>query len=222
MYRIVAFTGAGISKASGIPTFAEMGDLREKLSRDYFNRYTEDFYRILNQMRRTCDQAKPNPAHLAIARYDVPVVTMNIDGLHKRAGSTNIVEIHGCLDYLYCDCCQKRYSYDVLEESIYCKSCHEKLQPNVVLYGDNIPLYSEAAKLVTNTKELLVIFDIYVIILYNDFIKKRYVWGIMKDVKDEGNGNLFHSGRDGIVHSNILFYLCIRKRCRNGIAKQAH
>jgi NAD-dependent deacetylase len=157
MYRIVAFTGAGISKASGIPTFAEMGDLREKLSRDYFNRYTEDFYRILNQMRRTCDQAKPNPAHLAIARYDVPVVTMNIDGLHKRAGSTNIVEIHGCLDYLYCDCCQKRYSYDVLEESIYCKSCHEKLQPNVVLYGYNIPLYSEAAKLVTNTKELLVI-----------------------------------------------------------------
>jgi hypothetical protein len=40
--------------------------------------------------------------------------------------------------------------------------------------------------------------------------------------KDEGNGNLLHSGRDGIVHSNILFYLCIRKRCRNGIAKQAH
>ena len=157
MYRILAFTGAGISKASGIPTFEDMGNIREKLSRDYFNENTEDFYQVLMEMKKVCQIVQPNPAHLALARYDVPVITMNIDGLHKRAGSKNVLEIHGSLDYVHCESCKKQYDYSVLNRTLYCDTCHKKLQPNVVLYGDNIPLYAQASKMIMDAKEVLVV-----------------------------------------------------------------
>lgn len=92
---ILAFTGAGISKASGIPTFVEQGDMREKLSRTYCRQHKEDFDRIIHNMMETCDKAEPNDAHIALAEYDVPVITMNIDGLHQDAGSKHILPIHG-------------------------------------------------------------------------------------------------------------------------------
>lgn len=157
MNRILAFTGAGISKASGIPTFEDMGNLREKLSREYFNENTEDFYHVLLEMKKICDKASPNPAHLAIAEYDVPVITMNIDGLHRRAGSRNVLEVHGSLDHVFCPVCKKHYDYSVLQKSLYCDTCNIKLQPDVVLYGDNIPLYAKAAEMVKESEEILVV-----------------------------------------------------------------
>lgn len=92
---ILAFTGAGISKASGIPTFEDQGDLRTKLSRDFQIYHTEEYDEIVEKMRRTCDKAEPNDAHRALAEYNVPIITMNVDGLHTKAGSKNVVEIHG-------------------------------------------------------------------------------------------------------------------------------
>lgn len=155
--NLVALTGAGISKASGIPTFTEMGDLREKLSRTYFKNNPKDFYEILLRMKNLIDDAKPNPAHRALSKYDVPIVTMNIDGLHKKAGSKNVIEIHGNLEYVKCPCCNKLYDFNVVKDSIYCKSCNVLLEPNVVLYGDNIPLYFNAVNLIGSADELLVI-----------------------------------------------------------------
>ena len=112
---IIAFTGAGISKASGIPTFDEMGDLREKLERNFATRHKDEFNNIMAQLSATCEQAEPNDAHMALAEYNIPVITMNIDSLHARAGSKNILEVHGSLR-----------------------------ENNVVLYGDSAPLYTEA------------------------------------------------------------------------------
>ena len=112
---ILAFTGAGISKASGIPTFDEMGDLREKLERNFATRHKEEFNNIMAQLTAVCEQAEPNDAHMALAEYGIPVITMNIDSLHMRAGSKNILEVHGSLR-----------------------------ENNVVLYGDSAPLYTEA------------------------------------------------------------------------------
>lgn len=113
---IIAFTGAGISKASGIPTFEDQGDLRTKLSRTYYNTHREDYNNIINTMIANCNKAKPNDAHLALAEFDIPVITMNVDGLHQRAGTKNVWAIHGNL-------------------------------PNIVLYGDPAPLYSDALSL---------------------------------------------------------------------------
>lgn len=112
---IIAFTGAGISKASGISTFDEMGSLREKLERNFATHHKDEFNSIMAQLFATCEQAEPNDAHIALAEYNIPVITMNIDSLHIRAGSKNVLEVHGSLR-----------------------------ENNVVLYGDSAPVYTEA------------------------------------------------------------------------------
>lgn len=94
-YNLIFFTGAGISKESGIPTFEETTGLRDVLSRDYAESNPKEFQEACDQMKRTIDQAEPNAAHLAIAKYDVPVITMNVDGLHQKAGSKQVIELHG-------------------------------------------------------------------------------------------------------------------------------
>lgn len=157
MKRLVAFTGAGVSRDSGIPTFVELGDLREKLSRSYFNSYPRDFYNILKEFRKKIREAEPNDAHKALAKYDIPIITMNIDSLHNRAGSKNVLEIHGNLTYVFCPKCNKEYDFDNVYDSIYCADCDQILQPNVVLYGDMIPGYMEAMDIIDSADELLVI-----------------------------------------------------------------
>lgn len=112
---ILALTGAGISKASGIPTFEEQGDLRNYLSRDYANNYPKEFKKLMNELDKKCIAANPNDAHYALAEYKIPIITMNIDSLHLRAGSEHILEVHGSLR-----------------------------NKNVVLYGDEAPLYKYA------------------------------------------------------------------------------
>lgn len=94
---IIAFTGAGISKASGIPTFEDQGDMRTKLDRNYYRMHKDEVDTILDNMLDTCVKAQPNDAHKALAEYDIPVITMNVDGLHQAAGSKHILAIHGAL-----------------------------------------------------------------------------------------------------------------------------
>lgn len=111
---IIAFTGAGVSKASGIPTFDEMGDLRLKLDRGFATKYPDEFQKVMNFITNACRNAEPNDAHKALAEYNIPVITMNIDSLHSRAGSQNVLELHGSIK-----------------------------DNNVVLYGDQAPNYSK-------------------------------------------------------------------------------
>ena len=85
--EILAFTGAGISKQSNIPTFMERPDVREKLFRSYANTHHEEYNEVIKQLKANMNGAKPNDAHIALAEYHVPIITMNIDGLHKLAGS---------------------------------------------------------------------------------------------------------------------------------------
>lgn len=157
MKRIVAFTGAGISKASGIPTFLDMDGVREKLSIEYYMSNTRDFYDVLLGMKKNIDKASPNPAHIAIAEYGIPVVTMNIDGLHKKAGSKQVVEVHGNFDYVFCTRCDKHFDFSYVNKSLHCDECGGLLKPNVVLYGENIPKYFEAIDVIGSADELLVV-----------------------------------------------------------------
>lgn len=94
---ILAFTGAGISRASGIPTFGEQPGLRDKLSRSFAKMCPEEYQATIAEMQAACDKAEPNDAHFALAEYDVPIITMNVDGLHQKAGSRHVLEIHGRL-----------------------------------------------------------------------------------------------------------------------------
>lgn len=155
---IVAFTGAGISAASGIPTFEELGqDFREKLSRWYWRQQPEDFFRAVLMMKDACTAAVPNAAHKALAEYGVPVITMNIDGLHRRAGTTDLIEIHGGMEAVDCSRCGGTYPFEQAREGVYCPGCGGLLDTRVVLYGDGIPRLEEALGRVEGPGTLLVV-----------------------------------------------------------------
>ncbi len=157
MLNIAALTGAGISKPSGIPTFEDLGDIRDKLSRDYFLANPESFYKILIDMKKLIDKANPNPAHMALAEHNIPTVTMNVDGMHKKAGTKDLIEIHGNLEHVFCKKCLNKYGLFEVSKTIYCPKCKGLLHPNVVLYGDGIPEYYIAADLIKKADELIVI-----------------------------------------------------------------
>lgn len=156
-HRVVAFTGAGISQESGVPTFVEMGDIRDKLSREYFLAHPREFYTLLSRMKETVDTAGPNPAHMALAERDIPVVTMNIDGLHRRAGTRRLVELHGNLERVLCRRCGQAYPFSQVETDILCPDCGALLDPDVVLYGDLIEGYPDAFSLIADCETLLVV-----------------------------------------------------------------
>lgn len=127
--KILAFTGAGISKQSNIPTFMERPDVREKLFRSYANSHHEEYNEVIRQLKVNMSGAKPNDAHIALAEYKIPVITMNIDGLHKLAGS-DALEMHGGLP-----------EDDEMDEAY-------SLYNKPVLYGDPAPNYQKAYEMV--------------------------------------------------------------------------
>ena len=131
--KIIAFTGAGISKQSNIPTFMERPDIREKLFRDYANKHHQEYNEVVKQLKANMNGAKPNDAHIALAQYKIPVITMNIDGLHNQAGS-DALELHGGLP-----------EDDEMDMawSLYNKP---------VLYGDPAPNYAKAYEMVYDLK----------------------------------------------------------------------
>lgn len=133
--RVVAFTGAGISKESGIDTFQDRPGIREKLTRSFANRHPEEYKKI---MREFCDSVKgkqPNNAHKALANYGVQIITMNVDTLHEQAGSTDILKLHGRLPN---------------EDEL--KHCN-RLFNTPVLYEDAAPEYEKAYGIVTNLQK---------------------------------------------------------------------
>lgn len=132
--KIIAFTGAGISKQSNIPTFMEKPEVREKLFRSFANNYHEEYNEVIRQLKANMNGANPNDAHYALAQYNIPIITMNIDGLHKKAGS-DALELHGGLP--------EDDEMDIAW-SLYNKP---------VLYGDPAPNYSLAYDMVYGLKE---------------------------------------------------------------------
>lgn len=130
--RIIFFTGAGISVESGIPTFQEQPGIRDKLSRSFANTYPEEYRKTIRSMVDACEKAEPNAAHLAIAKLGCPVITMNVDKLHTKAGSKNVIEVHGELP-----------NRELLEDEWFPEEYR-----GIVLYGDMAPKYYDAEKLV--------------------------------------------------------------------------
>ena len=149
--KCVALTGAGISAESGIPTFRSKGGLWEKYdpmvyaSAEVFRQDPSKYWLIRGDFIRNYNHYEPNPGHIALARLEQMqilrhVITQNIDGLHKKAGSINVTEIHGSLREIYCLSCRKEYlAPDVPEgQPPYCE-CGGVLKPNTVLFGEQLP-----------------------------------------------------------------------------------
>ena len=127
---IIAFTGAGISKESGIDTFSDNPGIRDKLTRDFADKNPKEYREVIKNMKDTIDNKEPNDAHKALAEYKIPIITMNIDKLHEKAGSTQIIKIHG-----------------ELPEDDEIGHC-DLLYGKPALYGDLVDYYANAYKLV--------------------------------------------------------------------------
>lgn len=92
---VISLTGAGISKSAGIPTFMETPGLSAKLSVDFKREHPEEFRETIELLKRNCSNKQPTPAHCALAAKQIPIITMNVDGLHQAADSEFVLELHG-------------------------------------------------------------------------------------------------------------------------------
>ncbi len=152
----IALTGAGISTPSGIPDFRGPQGLWKRIPPsvfhiDYFRENPEESWKVFLELYESMKNVKPNPAHYALAdleRYGIikAVITQNIDGLHQAAGSKNVIELHGSLKHAVCLNCGYKTP---LEEAIRmakqsgvprCPRCGTVLKPDVVFFGERLPL----------------------------------------------------------------------------------
>jgi len=157
--RTVALSGAGISTASGIPDFRSPGSGLWNKVNPYlvasihgFRLRPRAFYNWLRPLALKIRDAQPNPAHIALARMEEMgllgvVITQNVDGLHQKAGSQRVLELHG--DYRWATCMKcgrvlptERFIESFIENGKVprCPSCRGVMKPNVVLFGELLPI----------------------------------------------------------------------------------
>lgn len=151
--RVVFFGGAGVSTESGIPDFRSTDGLYHQkypwppeqiLSRTFFDRMPEEFYRFYRDKMLPLD-AQPNAAHRKLAELEqagklTAVVTQNIDGLHTKAGSKRVFELHGSIWRNYCMRCGKAYEPAYIRDCLGVPTCTcgGKIKPDVVLYEEGL------------------------------------------------------------------------------------
>jgi len=149
--NIIFFGGAGVSTESGIPDFRSKDGLYNQkykyppeyiLSHECWLENPEEFYEFYKE-KMNCLDANPNITHYALAKLEeigkiTCVITQNIDGLHQKAGSKNVAELHGSIYRNYCTKCKKKYEAKYVFESDNIPKCEcgGVIKPDVVLYGE--------------------------------------------------------------------------------------
>jgi NAD-dependent deacetylase len=156
--RVLALTGAGVSVPSGIPDFRSPGtglwadvDPMEVAHIEVFRRDPERFWHFYGHRFATLRDKRPNGAHRALAELErrgalEAVVTQNIDGLHRAAGTRELIEVHGTIATSSCLACGRRYGLDDVRERLAAAAdgvprcdCGAALKPDVVLFGELLP-----------------------------------------------------------------------------------
>lgn len=166
--QLVVLTGAGMSAESGIPTFRGSNGLWEGhriedvASPEGWRKCKELVLEFYNIRRRNILQAKPNAAHIALANlekyFDVKIITQNIDDLHERAGSSNILHLHGEIlksrsevyEELIYDCNADMHIGDVCEKGF-------QLRPHIVWFGEPVPMMEYAAYISSQADIMIII-----------------------------------------------------------------
>lgn len=171
--NIVFFGGAGVSTESGIPDFRSVDGLYNQqydyppetiLSHSFYMRNTEEFYRFYKNKMLYLD-AEPSTTHIKLAELEKAgklkgVITQNMDGLHQKAGSKHVVELHGSVLRNYCERCASFYGADYIVEAdgVPICNCGGRVKPDVVLYeeGLNDADIREAVRLISEADVLIV------------------------------------------------------------------
>jgi NAD-dependent deacetylase len=148
---IIALTGAGISKESNIPTFRGKDglwrnyDAMELATPGAFNRNPKLVWEWYTWRQGLISECDPNPAHVTLAKWEREgllrsIISQNVDGLHRRAGSENVLEVHGNLWTLKCISCDHTDRLDSPAKGIpECPTCGSHLRPDVVWFGEGLP-----------------------------------------------------------------------------------
>jgi len=178
--NIVFFGGAGVSTESGIPDFRSETGLyanSSKKKRGPNHIYTFKYYEenkekyllhykenMINTLKNSIRE--PNDAHIALAELEKRgklkiIITQNVDGLHQKAGTKNIIEIHGSTSRCFCEDCKTKYSLDYFLKATYlakCEKCGGFIRPDIVMYGEklNDSLLEEARNYVSNADLFIV------------------------------------------------------------------
>ena len=168
MKKLIIFSGAGISAESGLSTFRDNGGLwdqypiEEVATYDAWLKNPKKVTEFYNLRRKNCIESKPNDAHIKIASlekdFNVTVITQNIDDLHERAGSKNILHLHGEIMKSRSTVTNKTYHIDgsKINENDLCPDGHQ-LRPHVVWFGENVPNMDLAMKLIADADVFVII-----------------------------------------------------------------
>lgn len=210
MKKLVALTGAGISAESGLATFRDSGGLwegykvEEVATPEAWKNNQQLVLEFYNQRRKAALHAKPNLGHKILAElqtdFDVTVITQNVDDLHERAGSTNVVHLHGNLFE----------SRSTLDPSLVYKingwqlnpgdRCERgsQLRPNIVWFGEMVPMIEVAAKIAATADIFLVVGTSMVV---------YPAAGLIDYVRDEAKKFVIDPKKPEIIHASNLEFI---------------
>ena len=168
MKKVVVLTGAGVSAESGIKTFRDADglweghDVMDVATPEGWERNQEMVLDFYNQRRRQLKEVEPNPAHKALKqleqKYEVHIITQNVDDLHERAGSKNVIHLHGELK-------KARSTFDEdlimdwegdIKPGDFCEH-NFQLRPHVVWFGEAVPMMEKAIEITSNADILIII-----------------------------------------------------------------
>lgn len=171
--NIVFFGGAGVSTESGIPDFRSADGLYNQkykyppemiISHSFYMRNPEEFF-VFYKDKMLFPDANPSVTHIKLAKLEQEgklkgVITQNIDGLHQKAGSKNVIELHGSVHRNYCEGCHKFYDLDYVinAKGIPVCECGRKVKPDVVLYEEGLDEknINDAVNLIKNAEVLII------------------------------------------------------------------
>lgn len=222
--NIVFFGGAGVSTESGIPDFRSVDGLYNQkykypperiVSHTYYKHYPEEFFEFYKDKMIFTD-AEPNAAHIRLAELEregklKAVITQNIDGLHQKAGSKEVLELHGSIHRNYCERCHKSYDLDYIIQSEgvpKCK-CGGTVRPDVVLYEEGLDnmLLQKAIRYIHQAEVLIIggtSLVVYPAAGLIDYFKGKYLVVINKSpTPRDAHADLLIQDSIGKVFSNI-------------------
>ena len=167
--KIVVLTGAGMSADSGLATFRDSGglwegyDVYEVATPEGWNSDPEKVLEFYNKRRKQAAQAEPNKGHLALARleekFDTTIITQNVDDLHERAGSSDVIHLHGQLSKVRSEK-NENLIFDIGDKEIYIGDKADdgaQLRPHVVWFGEMVPKIEKAAEIIPESDIFIVI-----------------------------------------------------------------
>ncbi|MDD3268611.1 MAG: transcriptional regulator [Syntrophomonadaceae bacterium] len=208
----VIVTGAGISTEAGIPDFRGENGVYRKLGEnrvmgiiniDFFRQNPHDFYSFYRQYFMF-PAVEPGKAHYMLAEmetkgYAKAIVTQNIDNLHQKAGSKQVIPVHGNCERFICTArhCQKSYDSSYVKDSPeiipYCSSCGGILKPDVVLFGEQIYNYIDARERILEARLLIVIGSSLTVYPLAGFVKEFSTFTQDMVIINKGRTQLDHA-----------------------------